>query len=56
MLRKSPPATIVPGPEASASTVAFAFGFHAVAAPVVRSRAAIRLRVRPPIEVKNPPA
>ena len=49
------PLTAVPD-TAKARTVSFALGFHVVAAPVVASRAAINLRVCPPIRMKSPPA
>src|SRR5262245_32548756 len=50
-----PPAYTVPPLTASDRTVSLAFGFHAVAAPVVKSSAATFLRSLPPTLMKRPP-
>jgi hypothetical protein len=56
MLVKVPPAYTVVPLMASAETELLAFGFQAIAFPVVASNAAIYLRLCPPMLVKVPPA
>ena len=59
MVVKDPPAYTMLPLMAMALTLllaVLAFGFHAVAKPVVASRAAMRLRDCPPMVVKDPPA
>ena len=56
MLAKSPPAYTVVPLTANARTVAFEFGFQAVAIPLDAFSAAMRLRAAPPALVNDPPA